>query len=104
MKLSLTVNEIFIILSIVALIGGFTIHTGRTHIDNRVERARAMVRQELHEDLAPRIDALKEEVVELQVKINNGLTHRQERIENKLDRLLEHYDLNWDGKERRRNA
>lgn len=105
---TLTLGDIAVIVTVVLALGGVIIRTGRQHIDNRVERARSSLREELQKewinvigDIQKSIQQHSTDVALLQRTIENGLSHRQERIENKVDRLLEAH--HWDGNERRRD-
>ena len=68
---------------------GLVIRLARAHIDNRINKT-----------LPPEIEKAVVAAVEpLRVQIDNGLTDKTNRIDEKVDRLIEH--LIWKGNERR---
>ncbi len=58
--------------------GAVVIRLARAHIDRRIEKTLECVVK----------DAVKTEVEPLRIQINNGLTHRTTRIEDKVDLLI----------------
>ncbi len=59
--------------------GGIVVKVAKAHIGRRVEIT-------VEEQIANKVS---EASAPLQKQITNGLTHRQERIEDKIDRLIE---------------
>ena len=96
---------------------GITVRLARMHIDSRIDKAlRDTVHTAVAAGMAPinvTLSALQLQITtqdgelvrigdrtrSIESKIDNGLCARQERIEGKMDRMLEHYM--WDGDERR---
>lgn len=104
---------ILAILGILSIIFGLVIRLAKSHIDNRIHKTLEFtVRKAIVDGLVPvntRLDSMQIQLVtqdgelarirDIEQKINNGLESRQERIEDKVDTLLDRHL--WDGKERR---
>ena len=97
-------------LSIVAVLVRVLIWVGNTHIDSRINRLMGDLIETAMAPLDIHLEAIRLQLVahggeltrvrELEKTIENGLTHRQARIEEKMDRLLDYY-AQWNGDERR---
>ncbi|MEN8233769.1 MAG: hypothetical protein ABFR89_02460 [Actinomycetota bacterium] len=83
-------------LTVASIILGVTVRLARAHIDRRVD-------EKCDEAIATTVGrAVKSGIAPLEAKIDNGLTDRQVRIEEKVDRLIDHLlERVWDGRERR---
>ena len=104
---------VFAVVSTLAIILGLVIRLARQHIDNRINKTLEFtVRKAIMDGLVPvnsRLDSMQIQLItqdgelsrirEIEETINNGLKDRQERIEEKVDTLIEHHL--WDGKNRR---
>ncbi len=105
------------VLTLFTLILGVVIRMARQHINAAINKTLSD-RLEVavlngNAPMAARLDAINTQLVtqdgelgrvlsrvgDVETTINNGLCARQERIEGKMDRLIEH--LMWDGRERR---
>ena len=100
-------------LSVMVIIIGTVIRLARMHIKSAVSTSTEFtVRKAVMDGLAPvnvRLDAMQVQLVTqdgelarirvIEQKINNGLEARQERMEKKLDSIVEHFV--WTGDERR---
>ena len=104
---------ILALLSSLAIVLTVVIKLAQTHIDTRINKTLEFtVRKAIMDGLVPvnsRLDSMQIQLVtqdgelsrirEIEETINNGLKDRQERIEEKVDTLIEHHL--WDGKNRR---
>jgi hypothetical protein len=101
------------LLTITVILMGFLIKLANMQIDSRIRIILATtVSEAIEAAVAPiglQLDAMQTQMAAngkelgrvrvIEAKIENGLAHRQERIETKMDSLLEHYA--WNGDERR---
>ena len=93
----ITLTDGLALLSILVVIGGAAMATARAHINRRVEvEVDKRVHEEVDERLAPYLDALRaiphirEDLASLKTKVENGLTDRQKRMEDKIDAIILH--------------
>ena len=100
-------------LTILVVVLRVVIGLAKQHIKAQINTALAFtIRKAVMDGVAPinaRLDAMQLQLVtqdgelarirDIETKINNGLGERQERIEEKVDQLIEHHL--WDGTDRR---
>ena len=104
---------ILALLTIFVVVGRVVIGLAKQHIKAQINTALEFtIRKAVLDGMSPvnvRLDAMQVQLItqdgelarirEIESQINNGLTDRQARIEEKVDTLIEHHM--WDGKNRR---